>query len=102
MGSSSSNGGWAKGTGYGGPGSYHGMPHQTDQAGQDSRKAAAERQQVVDEHLQRGITRICHCLQQATGTPMQLIASGFTVEDESKQQVHMVYGIANTFPAAKN
>ena len=74
MGASSSNGGWAKGTGYGGPGSYHGMPHgmphQMDQAGQDSRKAAAERQQVVDEHLQRGITSICHCLQQATGTPI--------------------------------
>ena len=64
----SSNGGWAKGTGYGGPGSYYGMQHQVDQEEQESRKAAGQRQQVVDEHLQRGITAICNCLEQATGT----------------------------------
>ncbi|KAL0043350.1 hypothetical protein WJX79_002441 [Trebouxia sp. C0005] len=65
----SSNGGWAKGTGYGGPGSYYGMQHQhqVDHEGQESRKAAGQRQQVVDEHLQQGITAICNCLEQATG-----------------------------------
>ena len=64
----SSNGGWAKGTGYGGPGSYYGMQHQVDDEEQESRKAAGQRQQVVDEYLQRGITAICNCLEQATGT----------------------------------
>ena len=64
----SSYGGWAKGTGYGGPGSYYGMQHQVDDEEQESRKAAGQRQQVVDEHLQRGITAICNCLEQATGT----------------------------------
>ncbi|DBB18625.1 TPA: Baculoviral IAP repeat-containing protein 6 [Trebouxia sp. C0006] len=66
----SSNGGWAKGTGYGGPGSYYGMQHQVDQEERESRKAAGQRQQVVDEHLQHGITAICNCLEQATGQNM--------------------------------
>ncbi|KAL0040998.1 hypothetical protein WJX77_001679 [Trebouxia sp. C0004] len=66
----SSNGGWAKGTGYGGSGSYYGMQHQVDHEERESRKAAGQRQQVVDEHLQRGITVICNCLEQATGQNM--------------------------------
>ena len=80
---SGSDGGWAKGTGYGGPGSYFGMSQQVDQEERESRKAAAERQSVVDEHLQRGITTICNCLEQATGEHklLDVHTTAFTVVD---------------------
>ena len=64
----SSSGGWAKGTGYGGPGSFYNMGGpQRDDNEQKSREAAALRQQVVDSHLQRSITDVCNCLERATG-----------------------------------
>ncbi|KAL3146802.1 hypothetical protein ABBQ38_014781 [Trebouxia sp. C0009 RCD-2024] len=62
----SSSAGWAKGTGYGGSGSFYGMGGpQKDAAEEKCREAAALRQQVVDQHLQRGITNICNCLETA-------------------------------------
>ena len=60
-------GGWAKGTGYGGNGSLYGMAPQNNDEERMSRQAAGLRQQVVDEHLQKGITSICNCLERHTG-----------------------------------
>lgn len=67
----SSSGGWAKGTGYGGPGSFYDMGGpQRDDNEQKLREAAVLRQQVVDSHLQRSITDVCNCLERATGAFM--------------------------------
>lgn len=64
----SSSGGWAKGTGYGGPGVLYGLAGpQGGETEQKCREAAALRQQVVDSHLQRAITDICNCLERTTG-----------------------------------
>ena len=63
---SSSSRGWAKGTGYGGGGSYH-HPGQSAQAEKRSRDAASARQQVTDEHIQRSITAISNCVETTTG-----------------------------------